>query len=240
MRPFDPNTIETLPLDLPTTGGRGVLDPVEAGLPATLWAGGPPQRIAGLIEAQSLQGVPEVQRLLRAILLADVTPPEGPDPEQAVLTARLDAMMAAGWLEDARRLSEEVGAPSSALFRRAFDIGLLTGQADQRCADLRASPALDPTLSARTFCLARVGDWAAAELTLSLGERMGSFTRAEAGALARFLDPALYEGQPPPPLPRQMTTLLYVVRDAVGLPRPPGRLPLAFVWLDATDEAPLK
>ena len=46
------------------------------------------------------------------------------------------------------------------------------------CAALRQNPALSPTLPARVFCLARGGDWNAAEITLTLGRRWGHRRRA--------------------------------------------------------------
>ena len=43
--------------------------------------------------------------------------------------------------------------------------------------------------------------------------------------LARFLDPVLFEEDPAPRVPRPLTALDFTLREAVGLPRPPGALP---------------
>ncbi len=90
------------------------------------------------------------------------------------------------------------------------------------------------------FCLARGGDWNAAEITLTLGEGVGSIPPDQQALLARFLDPVLFEEDPDPPVPRPLTALDFTLREAVGLPRPPGTLPLAFLWGDLSEHAPMR
>ncbi len=240
IRPFDPGTIETQPLDGVARNGVGILSPDITGLPKDLWGGATAQRVRRLIAGHRIGGVPAARNLFRAILLTETVPPAASGPENRVLLARIDALMDAGMLEEAEALVDAAGVTDPELFRRAFDIGLLTGRVDDECEQLRGSPALSPTLPARVYCLARLGDWSAAALTLNLGREVGEITDAQETALAWFLDPAHFEGTAPPPVPDPLTTLDYVVREAVALPRPARTLPLAFLVPDASDDSPLK
>lgn len=238
--PFTPGRIATTSLGDPIRNGVGAFPAGHYGLDANLWQGLSADRVRRLISATPISGVPALRRLYRDMLMAETEPPAGSGPGNAVLLARIDRLMAAGLLDDADALLAAIGLWDPELFRRAFDVGLLTGGADARCEQLRQSPGLAPRLPTRVFCLARLGDWSAAALTLNLGRQVGDITLAEEALLARFLDPQLFEDAPPPPIPQPLTTLTYVLREAVGLPRPNHPLPLAFLHLDATDDAPLR
>ncbi|MEM9811277.1 MAG: hypothetical protein AAF913_01280 [Pseudomonadota bacterium] len=236
-RPLD--EIEVTPLSAPVRDGAGILPPATTGLPADLWQTSPAAEIARAIREHPQGGVPSTRELFRTLLLAETTPP-GDVEGSAHLLARIDRLLRDGRLEEAEALIEAAGIGSASLFRRAFDVGLLTDRSEAACRALAASPSLSPTLPARIFCLARDGDWAAAELTLGVGREVGAFGVSEDALLARFLDPVLYEDQPPPPLPVPLTTLDFVLRDAIALPRPPEPLPLAFLHLDIAPGQPLK
>ena len=145
-----------------------------------------------------------------------------------------------GALEPAGALIDLAGPDTPDLFRRWFDIGILLDRTQAPCAALRQNPALSPTLPARVFCLARGGDWNAAEITLTLGQQVGSIPADEQALLARFLDPELFEDEDPPPVPEPLTPLDFLMREAVGLPRPPGTLPLAFLWTDLDEHVPMR
>ncbi|MCB1376313.1 MAG: hypothetical protein KDJ78_19450, partial [Rhodobacteraceae bacterium] len=140
-------------------------------------------------------------------------------------------------LQQAQSLLERAGPNEAAIFRRWFDVSLLTGHEDYACTAMRAAPGFAPTMQARVFCLARNGDWNAAALTLATGETLGYIDRADGDLLARFLDPDMFEGEPdlPPPVP--LTPLDFLMREAIAQPRPPGALPLAFVNADLRREA---
>ncbi|MHA3978722.1 hypothetical protein ACW9UR_13640 [Halovulum sp. GXIMD14794] len=240
VRPFDPGEIEVHALDDLPRNGIGVLAPETAGLPRDLWGGASAQRVRRLISDYVPGGVPAARNLGHALLLVESEPPAGSGSDTRVLLARIDALMAAGRLDEAQQLVDAAGVTDPELFRRAFDIGLLTGQVDDDCERLRDSPALSPTLPARVYCLARLGDWSAAALTLSLAREVGGISPEQEMALAWFLDPPAFEGSPPPAAPEPLTTLDYVVREAVALPRPSHALPLAFIVPDASDDSPLK
>lgn len=234
------DTITVTPLAATSRDAVGLIAPETSGLPRGLWSATPVARLRRLIDAHPESALPTARALYRRLLLAEADPPPGSDPSAGLLIARIDRLLAMGALEDAEALILAAGPETPDLFRRWFDIGLLSGRAEAQCEALRGNPALSPTLPARVFCLARGGDWNAAEITLTLGEGVGSIPAAQERLLARFLDPVLFEGEPDPPVPSPLTAIDFVLREAVGLPRPPGRLPLAFLRADLDEHAPMR
>lgn len=240
VEPFDVGPIETSFLDDPRRDAVGLIPAAELGLPEPLWGNTSALRISRMLANRASAGVPAARKVFRDMLIAATAAPRAGGPANLVLLARIDALMTAGDLATAEALIDLAGVRDAELFRRAFDIGLLTDTVERRCEQLRASPGLSPTLPARVYCLARQGDWAAAALTLNLGREVGDITAANADLLARFLDPELFEGTAPPPLPTPLTTLDFTLREAVALPRPSTPLPLAFLHPDAGPDAPLR
>jgi hypothetical protein len=234
------DTITVTPLPALSRDGVGLLDPAETGFAPALWGPDTTGDVRDLILAHRDSGVPAARALFHRILVADTQPPAGTDPTSAVLVARVDRLLEAGDLDDADRLLARAGADTPELFRRAFDVGLLLDRAGPPCAALRENPALSPTLPARVFCLARTGDWYAAEITLTLGEQVGSIDENQQALLARFLDPVIFEGEPAPPVPDPLTPLDFLMREAVGLDRPSGQLPLAFLHSDLDPHMPMR
>jgi hypothetical protein len=239
-RPAGDDTIAVTPLPAISLDAVGILPPEETGFARDLWGTTSALRVRTLIAGHRDAGVPEARALFRRLLLAEADPPPGAGASAQVLVARIDRLLEAGALEEADALVARAGAETPDLFRRMFDIGLLLDRAEPACEALRRNPSLSPTLPARIFCLARDGDWNAAEITLTLGRNVGALTSAEELALARFLDPELFEHLPPPPPPDPFTPLDFLLREAVGLPRPPGPLPLAFAHRDLHDYMPMR
>jgi len=238
--PLNEAEIQITSLDTPGHDGVGTLSAETTGLPRSMWQGTSALRARNLIHALPPEGVPAARALYRALLLTEVEPPAGSGPTNPVLLARVDALMAAGHLADASELLRTAGVTDAALFRRAFDISLLTEGVEPLCERMRDAPQLSPTLPARVYCFARLGDWSAAALTLETGHDVGEISPAQEALLARFLDPALLEQEAPPVIPYPLTTLDFILREAVALPRPSGTLPLAFAIVDAHDDAPLR
>jgi hypothetical protein len=234
------DTITVTPLEATRRDAVGLIPPETSGLPRGLWGNASVLRLRTLILDHPDGALPTGRTLFRRILLAEADPPPGSGPAASLLVARLDRLLAMGALDDAEALILAAGPETPDLFRRWFDIGLLTGRAQPQCEALRRNPALSPTLPARVFCLARGGDWNAAEITLTLGEGVGAIPPEQERLLARFLDPVLFEGEPDPPVPEPLTAIDFVLREAVGLPRPPGRLPLAFLRADLDEHAPMR
>jgi len=233
-------TITVTPLEGTRRDAVGLIAPATSGLPRALWGDTIAPAARDLILEHPEGALPAARALFRLLLLAEADPPPGSGPDAGLLLARVDRLLAMGALEDAEALILAAGPETPDLFRRWFDIGLLTGRAQPQCTALRRNPALSPTLPARVFCLARGGDWNAAEITLTLGEGVGAIRPEQERLLARFLDPVLFEGEPDPPVPEPLTAIDFVLREAVGLPRPPGRLPLAFLRADLDEHAPMR
>jgi hypothetical protein len=123
------------------------------------------------------------------------------------------------------------------LFRRRFDVALLTGAEQTACAELRDDPAISPTYPARIFCLARTGEWHTAAVTLDTATALGLLTPEEDDLLARFLHPELEEELPPLGPPLRPTPLMFRLYEAIGEPLPTTNLPLAFAHADLSPTA---
>lgn len=230
------NTIAVTPLRDIQKDTVGLLPSSVTGLPRNFWGGTDAATIAELISRQSNDSLPEILSLLYTILLAEVDAAGGGGSD--LLLARADKLLDLGALDQAQALLERAGPDEVEIFRRWFDVSLLTGHEDHACTVMRASPGFAPTLQARVFCLARGGDWNAAALTLATGETLGFIDQKNADLMTRFLDPGMFEGAEDLPAPSPLTPLDFTMREAIAEPRPAGALPLAFVNADLKPIAP--
>ena len=154
-----PSAISVQPLDRIGADGLGLLPVARTGLPRDLWGPTPARDVARLIRAERPDTLPAIRSLLTTLALAELTPPpRGGDPDGAVFLARVDKLLDMGALDPALALLELPDEPSAEVFRRHFDVALLTGQEDEACAIMRESPQIAPSFPARIFCLARGGD----------------------------------------------------------------------------------
>lgn len=221
------------PLDLPIPDAVGLLPVSVTGLPKGLWGASRPDDLALRFREDQPDMLPAIQALLYTLLLAELDPPNGATPgSDTMFLARVDRLLALGALDQADALLARAGASNPEIFRRWFDTALLKGTETELCEVLRATPELSPTFPARIFCLARGGDWNAAALTLETGRALSFISEEEDALLARFLDPHLFEGEPPLPQPARPSPLTFRMFEAVGEPIPTARLPLAFAQSD--------
>jgi hypothetical protein len=225
-------SITVHPLDAPSPDGLGVLSRAQTGFPDDLWRGASVDVLSHQISTFPIAPLPAVQELFIALMQARLDPPQTTASDGAFFLTRVDALLARGALEPARRLLQRVATPTPPQFRRAFDIALLTGTEDTACQKLRATPGISPSFPLRVFCLARTGDWPAAALTLHVAQALGTVTADESALLARFLDPELFEGAPPLPRPEPLTPLAFKMHAAIGEPISQASLPLAFAHAD--------
>jgi hypothetical protein len=149
---------------------------------------------------------------------------------------RVDELLDLGALDQAEALIAAAGSADAELFRRSFDVALLTGSEDRACKAMQTSSGLAPTFPARIFCLARSGDWNAAALSLRTGVALGQIAPDEDALLTRFLD-ADSDAVSAPPIPARMTPLTWRMFEAIGEPLPTSNLPLAFAHADLSDRA---
>lgn len=227
-----PEDVATTVLGAGSPDAIGLLSPQVTGLPRALWGLGRTDEIAALLTAERVDALPALKELFLTIILAEADPPADSGGKGVLLRSRIDKLLALGALDQAAALLDASGAEEPELFRRAFDVALLTGTEDRACDTMQALPNLAPTFPARIFCLARSGDWNAAALTLQTAEALGHVTADEADLMARFLDPDLFEGEPPPLAPERLTPLSWRMFEAIGEPLPTQNLPLAFAFAD--------
>ena len=232
-----PAEITVMPIGAVSLDAVGLLSPIQTGLPADLWAGSDSATLANLFRAQPDLGLPSVQRFTTMLALAELNPPTDSTAEAELFLARLDMLLSRGAIDAARAMMERAGPTAPQVFRRWFDVTLLTDQPDRACAAMRANPDIAPSFPARIFCLARSGDWSAAALSLGTGEALGFIDAQEGELIARFLDPELFEGEPPMPLDLAPSPLHYVMRVAIGERPGAGQLPLPFAHADLADVA---
>lgn len=222
----------------PSPDAAGLLTPAQTGFPHALWGLGLTDEAAAALTRADPVGLPALQALLNTVLLAEALPPADSGQDGRLLMARVDKLLSVGALEQAQALLDAaLPAKTPELFRRSFDVALLTGHEDRACAALAAAPNLAPTLPTRVFCVARAGDWGAAALTLRTAQALGHITETEDQLLTRFLDAEAYEDDPAPPPPKPVTPLIWQLYDAIGEPLPTATLPLAFAHADLSERA---
>jgi len=224
--------VTTTPLGGASLDPIGLLPPAVTGLPRTLWAGSDEDTLIALLQAEPLTGLPAIQELLRTLLLAEADAPLGASQAGGLFLARVDKLLDLGAIDPAQAMLEQAQSDTPELFRRWFDTALLTGTEHLACDTLLGRIDVAPTYAARVFCLARSGDWSAAVLSLNTHRALGDIAAAEEALLARFLDPELFEGEPPLGKPDRVSPLNFRMYEAIGERLNTRALPLAFAHAD--------
>ncbi len=233
-----PENVTTSVLGQASLDGVGILPPRITGLPSNLWGLGRTADIEQLLAAGAPQDLPALQGLLLTVLLAEAEPPSDAEPGENLLLARIDKLLSIGALDQARALLDAAGPTASPeLFRRYFDVALLIGDEDTACHRLRDAPGLAPALPTRIFCLARDGDFDAAEITLDTARSLGTVSPEDAALLYRFMNPDLDDAEIAPVLPNPVTPLTMRLFEAIGEPMLGAPLPVAFSYADLSDKA---
>jgi hypothetical protein len=228
--------VTTTPLDGPSPDPIGLLSSDLTGLPPSLWSASEEATLIMLLQAQKTDGLPAMQDLLKTLLMAEADPPLGASSAGGLFQARVDKLLDIGAIEPAQALLEQAGADTPDLFRRWFDVALLTGSEDMACRTLQARIDVAPTYAARIFCLARGGDWNAAALSLNTHRVLGDISDEEEALLSRFLDPELYEGEPRLSTPDRISPLVFRLYEAIGERMTTNRLPRAFAQADLRNQ----
>jgi hypothetical protein len=219
-------------LDRPALDAVGLLPSNVTGLPQDLWSGSAAETLVELVRAERTESLPAVTDLLVTLMLTEANAPQDSTADGTFLLARIDKLLDLGALDSARALLEKAGVGQGEIYRRWFDVSLLTGTESAACEELRNRPALAPTYPARVFCMARNGNWTGAALTLNTSRALGDVTDEDDALLSRFLDPAIGDGSAPLPPPSRPSPLVFLIRDAIGEPLPTAGLPLAFAHAD--------
>ncbi len=229
-----PPDIQVFSLDAPVADTAGLLDAGDLGLARDLWGRSSAADLArGLAALGDMPDAPPaLNRFVVDLISARLDPPIDAAVDDSFFLARVDRLLAMGHLEAAAALIEQAGSTEPQRFRRAFDIALLRGNETQTCEIIEESPDLSPTYPTRIFCLARLGKWDVAALTLGNAETLDILSPREDALLLHFLDPELFEDKPVPPAPRVPSPLLFRLYEAVGERIPTDQLPVAFAVTD--------
>ena len=232
-----PADITVMPLGAPMPDRAGLLNARDYGLDPGLWGRTSASDLAATIAAlpEGSDAPPSLRRFIRDLLVLRLDPPIDAMVDDSLYLARLDRLLAFGHLKAAQALIDAAGAPEPRRFRRAFDIALLTSSETEACRVIEETPDISPTYTARIFCLARLGQWDVAALTLGNAEALGILTPEEDQLLLHFLDPELFESEPIPPAPRLPSPLIFRLYEAVGERIPTDQLPVAYATADLSD-----
>ncbi|MEL6125153.1 MAG: hypothetical protein AAFR57_01995 [Pseudomonadota bacterium] len=220
--------------------GIGLLPSANTGFSKQVWGRSSGLRIRSLMRQVKGTGVPAARALYARLLLARTAPPAGGSQQSNLLLSRIDMLLMLGALEEARALMALIGDPSRDVFRRMFDASLLAGDTERACDRIAAFPEFAPSIQAQVFCTVRRGDWRSAAFTLSVGERIEAIDPLRATHMSWFLDPELFATDEELDAPSPLTPLDFVVREAIGQPRPAEPLPLAFLHWDLSDTATVR
>ncbi|MGY6634159.1 MAG: hypothetical protein ACXIU8_10500 [Alkalilacustris sp.] len=233
--------ITVSPLDAPDFDAIGLLPAERAGLPRDMWGMTPAPALAEALAQLGPETLPALQRLILAILVAELAPPVDAQGRGALFEVRLDRLIAFGALDPALALLEAAGPDATpALFARWFDLLLWRGDAAVACDRLRAAPELARDPGAQIYCAARAGDWDDAEARLAAPEAE-ALPAALRQALERFLDP---EAGYAPSLSgaeggaeASGSALMWQILDTLGEGGPTAQLPLAFAHAEMGSSA---
>ena len=195
-----PVDVAVLPLDAPVADSAGLLDAADLGLDPGLWGRSSASDLARALTRihDAAEGPPSARRFLNRLMLARLDAPIDAAVDESFFLARVDYLLGHAHLDEARALIEAAGAADPQRYRRLFDIAILKGDETQVCRQIEESPDLSPTYPARIFCLARLGQWEVAALTLGNAESLGILSDDEETLLLHFLDPELFEGEAVP------------------------------------------
>ena len=231
-------TVSMAPLDAPMPSETlGLLPTSRTGLPAALWGETPEPMLADLLHRERLDMMPALQSLLFTLMLAELAPPKGApkfgqSPGQSLFLARIDRLLELGALEPANAMLELSGPTNPERFRRLFDISLLIGDVDRACTLMAKTDGISPSLTARIFCLARTGDWPAAQVLFTSAKALNDIPADIVPLLERFMDDGMVDTAEDLAPPANPSPLVFRMMEAIGQPMPTTYLPLAFAQAD--------
>lgn len=224
--------ISVSPIDGVRTDAVGLFPAEKVGIDADFWGQSTAETLSPLISRFSTNAMASVKALKMRVILAELDPPQTREDSSQILVARLDYLISAGALEQAEALLHLANAAEPELYKRWFDVGLLSQRAERVCQATLRNMEFAPSYAHRVFCLARDGRWFDAALTLNVGQTLDLIDEMDVELLQRFLDPELFDGSPPPLTAERLTPLRFVLYEALGEPRAIGTLPLAYLHAD--------
>ncbi len=259
---WERDRITMQPIDAPSAGAVGLFPAARLGLPADLWGQTPATELAALVRALPSDTLPVLRGLALGLLLAEFDPPpvnragatggtggtgeteipDGGAQDAAIsfVTARIDALIGFGALDQAAALLDTLDSDDLALRARAFDIALLLGEEGRECLRVLAADAAGSPAAPRIFCLARDGRWDEAERLHARLTESGTLRQPYRDLLAHFLDADdLMHAETLPDFlredyvqPQNLSPLAWRILEATGAPVAAHGLPVAFAHAD--------
>ena len=114
-------------LDAPSPDAVGLLATKVTGLPRSLWSASTEAVLTTLVAAERVETLPALQDLVVTLMLAEADPPLAAGADGAMFIARIDTLLDLGALEPAQAMLEAADLDNPEVFRRWFDVSLLTG-----------------------------------------------------------------------------------------------------------------
>lgn len=229
-----PGAVTVMPLDAAVADSTGLIPASRIGLDPGLWGRSSAADLSSALAKlpDMTKAPPSLKRFAAELMQARLDPPIDAMMDESFFLARIDALLAKGHLDAADAMITRAGFKQPDRFRRAFDIALLKGTETDACRIVEDTPDLSPTYPTRIFCLARLGQWDVAALTLGNAESLGILSDDEDQLLLHFLDPELMEGKPLPTAPRVPTPIQFRLFEAVGERISTEGLPVAYAVAD--------
>jgi hypothetical protein len=183
-----------------------------------------------LLGSLSTAGLPTTNELLLRALLAET------DGNEAVLTARVQALLDRGAVHAAISLLEQSGINTPATFSLLGQSALLIGNTKRMCQSFISKPHLSKDEALKIYCLAREGDWELAVLTYFTLDALDSFNPTISALLKVDLDPELIgELSLGPIVSKRVSELEFRLRESAGQRPPTQGLPLRFAYTDLSE-----
>ena len=146
-------------LALTETKSYGLIPAKISGIPMDFWTDLEPNMLGQLLGSLSTAGLPTTNELLLRALLAET------DGNEAILTARVKALLERGAVHAAISLLEQSSIDTPATFSLHSQSALLLGNTKRMCQSLISKPYLSKDEALKIYCHAREGDWGLAVLT---------------------------------------------------------------------------
>jgi len=216
------SAIEVNTLGVPEGPPAGTLDPSNDGMTDDIWSGSPRGAVEGLLARMPL-GTPirSVRGLGRKLLLTKADAPTGQAP-RAFQTARLQALLAAGFVSDTAKLALQIQFKDDPEFAHLQATAiLLGGKPADACSDATITRETDTEpfwMQLRAYCYAVTGKSDLLEITRGVMKAQG----ADDKAFEILLDDVMTHKATPPGALHDPTAVQVFLMRQVGIPINPS------------------
>jgi len=216
------SAIEVNTLGVPEGPPAGTLDPSNGGMTDDIWSGSPRGAVEGLLARMPL-GTPirSVRGLGRKLLLTKADAPTGQAP-RAFQTARLQALLAAGFVSDTAKLALQIQFKDDPEFAHLQATAiLLGGKPADACSDATITRETDTEpfwMQLRAYCYAVTGKSDLLEITRGVMKAQG----ADDKAFEILLDDVMTHKATPPGALHDPTAVQVFLMRQVGIPINPS------------------